>query len=193
MKKRRLNNYLYYFGIALILIGLVLWIKTLYDKNKVLEEENNIIENYIEETTIVNNEEIIDNNETSNIIENETNIERKDIGDKDILFVLEIPDIDLKKGVYYIDSKYNNVKYNIQILEESSVPDVELGNVILASHNGNSKVSFFRKLYKLSVGDEIYIYYNGIKYIYKLDSVYDIDKDGYLNYEEFKDMMLLKY
>ena len=178
MQKRKANNYIFYLGIALILIGSVIGLKTVFDKNKVLEEENVIVNNYINETTIVNNEEIINDNNTSNDIEIKANIERKDIGDEDILFVLEIPDIDLKKGIYYIDSKYNNVKYNVQILEGSSVPDVENGNVMLASHNGNSKVSFFKKLYKLDIGDKIYIYYNGIKYIYKLDRVYDIDKDG---------------
>ena len=35
------------------------------------------------------------------------------------------------------------ISKNIQILKESDMPNVTNGNLLLAGHNGNSKVSFF--------------------------------------------------
>ena len=92
--------------------------------------------------------------------------------------ILEIPSIDLKRGIVDYNSRYNNVKYNIQIIKHSQMPNVENSNLILAGHDGTSGVSFFRNLYKLKEDSLIYIYYDGIKYIYKLNNSYDTDKDG---------------
>ena len=36
----------------------------------------------------------------------------------------------------------------------------------------------FNNLYKLENGDRVYIYYNGIKYVYELVNKYDEVKDG---------------
>lgn len=98
--------------------------------------------------------------------------------DYDYIAILEINSINLQRGLVSPDSKYNNVKYNIQIINESTMPDVANGNFILASHNGNSNVSFFNNLYKLKNNDEIVVYYNGIKYIYEYSYSYEVDKTG---------------
>lgn len=92
--------------------------------------------------------------------------------------VLEIPKIKLKKGLYNIDSKLNNVDKNIEILHESDMPDIPNGNLILASHSGNSSISYFKNLTKLEINDKIIIYYNNEKYIYKLVNIYEVDKKG---------------
>lgn len=93
--------------------------------------------------------------------------------------VLKIPKIDLEKGLASKDSYWNNVNRNIQILSESDMPDVENGNVILASHSGNGKVSYFRKLNKLQNDDIVSIFYNGKEYKYKMVNSYEIEKNGY--------------
>lgn len=93
--------------------------------------------------------------------------------------VLKIPKIDLEKGLATKDSYWNNVNRNIQILSESDMPDVENGNVILASHSGNGKVSYFRKLNKLQNDDIVSIFYNGKEYKYKMVNSYEIEKNGY--------------
>lgn len=93
--------------------------------------------------------------------------------------VLKIPKIDLEKGLASKDSYWNNVNRNIQILSESDMPDVENGNVILASHSGNGKVSYFRKLNKLQNDDIVSIFYNGKEYKYKIVNSYEIAKNGY--------------
>lgn len=84
----------------------------------------------------------------------------------------------MKRGLVSFDSKYNNVKYNIQIIEHSNMPNIEKSNLILASHNGTSGVSFFNKLDRMSDNCKINVYYNGIKYIYSLSNHYEVDKDG---------------
>ena len=101
--------------------------------------------------------------------------------------IIEIPKIDLKMGLVGKNSNDNNVDKNIQILDGSEFPNKINTNLILASHSGTSKVSFFNDLYKLSIGDTIYIYYNDYKYIYKLDNIYEIKKTGAVDIIRNKD------
>jgi len=92
--------------------------------------------------------------------------------------ILEIPKINLKQGFLDINSKYNHVDYNIAVIQTSTYPDVDKGNFILASHSGNSYISYFKHLYKLGVGDQAYIYYNDIKYTYEIVNIYNVEKTG---------------
>ena len=91
---------------------------------------------------------------------------------------ISISKINLKKELYSVNSKLNNVNKNIEILKGSDMPDIENGNFILASHSGNSPISYFRNLYKLDIGDEIVIYYNNYKYVYTVDKKYEVVKTG---------------
>ena len=93
-------------------------------------------------------------------------------------FVIEIPKIGLKRGFYSMNSKYNKIKYGIEIIKGSSLPNAVNGNFILASHEGTSSISYFDKLRNLSIGDSIYIYYKGIRYEYLLNNYYEIEKNG---------------
>lgn len=95
--------------------------------------------------------------------------------------VLEIPEISLKKGIYSMDSKYNKVSRNVAILSPSNYPDVKGGNFVLAAHSGNGYLSFFKNLYKLSTGSYAYVYYNNIKYTYKINFIYKQQKTGTIN------------
>lgn len=92
--------------------------------------------------------------------------------------VIKIPKIGLEKGLANKGSYYNNVNRNIEILNESDMPDVDKGNVILASHSGNSQVSYFRKLNRLQNDDIVSIFYNGKEYKYKMVNSYEVEKDG---------------
>ena len=95
--------------------------------------------------------------------------------------ILEIPAIKLKRGFYNYDNKANNVNKNIMLLKESTFPTEDNSNIILASHSGNSKISYFKNLNKLELNSELYIYYQDIKYIYELIDIYKVDKTGYIN------------
>ena len=96
----------------------------------------------------------------------------------DYLAVLKIPKISLKRYLYDVNSKQNDVDKNIEILKSSDMPDVKGGNLILAGHNGNTSVGHFKNLHKLVLNDEIIIYYNGNKYVYKVSKIYDVLKTG---------------
>ena len=95
--------------------------------------------------------------------------------------VLEIPEISLKKGIYSLGSRYNTVSRNVAILSPSDYPDVKGGNFVLAAHSGNGYLSFFKNLYKLNTGSMAYIYYNNIKYSYKITYIYKQAKTGTIN------------
>lgn len=95
--------------------------------------------------------------------------------------VLEIPEIDLQKGIYALGSRYNTVSRNVSILSPSDYPDVAGGNFVLAAHSGNGYLSFFRNLYKLSTGSYAYIHYNNVKYTYQITYIYTQPKTGTIN------------
>ena len=60
-------------------------------------------------------------------------------------------------------------------------PDNPNSNLILASHNGTSNVSFFKDLEKIDIGSKVYIYYQGYKYIYEISNYYTVKKTGKVN------------
>lgn len=91
--------------------------------------------------------------------------------------VIEIPKINLKRGVVNNTKGFKSISYAISVDNNSNYPN-ENGNFILYSHSGNSSISFFDKLYRLESNDDIYVYYDGIKYHYKIIKKYDIKKTG---------------
>lgn len=161
--------------IVSIIIGIILLVTVivfnLYNysssKKEVIIEGNKIEEFFVEETK-----------EEPQMTEINPVTESKRQNTTNYSMIVEIPNIGLKKGLCSIGQECNAVSKNIQILKESDMPNVTNGNLLLAGHNGNSKVSFFNKLDKLKVNDSIYIYYNGTKYEYKLSNYYDIKKTG---------------
>ncbi len=94
------------------------------------------------------------------------------------LGILEIPKIRLKRGFYGVDSRYNNIKYNVAMVEGTDLPDVPQGNLILMAHSGDSYISFFAYLYKLEIGDDCYVTYNGGSYHYQIVNIYEVVKNG---------------
>ena len=91
---------------------------------------------------------------------------------------IEISKIKLKRGFLDISSPYNNVDRNVTVIQQSSFPNVEHGNLILAAHSGNCSICYFDKLYKLSIGDKALVYYKNYRYSYKLVDVYNVPKTG---------------
>ena len=92
--------------------------------------------------------------------------------------VLEIPKINIKRGFLNIKDKGNNVNKNLQVIKGSDMPNVKNGNLIIAAHSGNSYISYFKNLHKLSNDDVAYVYFNNIKYTYKVAGKYDVEKTG---------------
>ena len=168
-KENRHNDLIKCIGLFLLVCGAFMFIYNQTMKTRLNEENNLKIEEFLENET---NEEIV----VEEDIKEETNT--SNVSSYDYIAVLEIPSINLKRGLVDPSSKYNNVNYNIQIINKSTMPDVVNGNLVLAGHNGASYVSFFRNLDKLNINDKIYIYYGGYKYEYSLSKIYDTPKDG---------------
>lgn len=171
MKKTTRENkksFLTLIGIFLVLLAIFLVVYSRYIEKKNLSVSEELTEQYIDTTSIIEKE-----NETN------TNSDVEEVVEKyDYIAVLEISSINLKRGLVAYDSKYNSVKYNIQILDNSDMPDVENGNLILAAHNGTSSVSFFNNISSLKIDDKINVYYKGYKYTYKYNNSYEVDKNG---------------
>lgn len=104
--------------------------------------------------------------------------EEKKTSNYNYIGVLEIPKINIKRGFLNIKDKGNNVNKNLQVIKGSDMPNVKNGNLIIAAHSGNSYISYFKNLHKLSNGDVAYVYFNNIKYTYKVAGKYDAEKNG---------------
>ena len=167
MIRHKKSNKLFIISIINLVIGI-----TLFTYNSVYDYylnnlDKNKVDNYINDSKIKVNIVSIDN---ENTINNE--------GVNNYLGVISIPKINLEQGFYDIDNPMNNVDKNIELISNSNMPDVENGTLILAAHSGNDRVSYFNKLYKLNIDDEIEIIYNKSKYLYKLIDIYEVEKTG---------------
>lgn len=104
---------------------------------------------------------------------------------------IEIDTINLKRGFLDINSPYNNVSRNVTVIQQSSFPNVDKGNLILAAHSGNCSICYFDKLYKLSIGDKAVVYYKNYKYSYKLKNIYNVPKTGEVEIKRDPDKTVL--
>ncbi len=179
-------------SLVLILVGFVILLTPYKQekKNKAFEEmaltllETNTEEEveYLDES---DDTEIIDEEEKKDEEQPEENVEQKPNNQntqpsESYIGTIRIPKINLAKGFYDKNSKNNTVQKNVMILSKSSYPDEELGNVMLAAHNGTSYRAYFKRLSDLSIGDSAYIKYKNIEYEYKLVNVYTQPKTGSL-------------
>lgn len=171
-KKKKNKSQLYLIGSLLLLIGISILSFRFFIYYKEVKLEKNILNEFYEEQEVIK-ENIDDLNEDSQVEINEEIIDTTNY-----VAVLKIPKINLEKGLVSKESIDNNVEKNIQILNESSMPDKENGNVILAGHNGNGSTSYFRNIHKLKLDDEVSIYYNGHEYKYKVMNSYKVKKTG---------------
>ncbi|MBO5138401.1 MAG: sortase [Bacilli bacterium] len=132
-------------------------------------------------------------NEESNSNENPTEENKSSISSNSnsafqYIGYLEIPKINLKKGFVDKDSKDNDVERNLYIATNSSYPDVDKGNFIIAAHSGTGWKAFFNNLYKLSKNDQVIVTYNNKRYTYNIVNIYKQNKTGkiaiYRNYDK---------
>lgn len=172
MQKKKIckNNIIFILGLLIVIICIIIIFFSIVKKQKLVAKENKGIEMFFEKQ-IVNDNKIdeleVDDNNSKNISQN-----------FEYIAVLEIPKINLKRGLVDIDSIYNSIDYNIQILKESTMPNIDNSNLILVAHSGNSNVSFFKNLDKLEILDNVYLYYNNTVYQYEIYDKYEIEKIG---------------
>ena len=77
------------------------------------------------------------------------------------------------------------------MLFRSDMPNVDNGNFILFAHNGNSRVSYFRNIHRLKNNDEIYIYYNNVKYTYRIIKNYEVAMTDSTPLNKMKDKSII--
>ena len=154
------------------------------DMNKAYYDQNIDISASLEEINNNNQEDISNNDETNDSSNQEPIVEpdNKKNNNQNVenyIAYLRIPKIELNRGFYNTTSTLNNVNKNIYVHPASTFPnDVSGNNLILASHSGSSSISYFKKLYKLELEDDVYLEYNGKTYHYKIKNIYTVLKDG---------------
>lgn len=182
-EKIKINNKII-IGCFLAIIGLtIIFCNSLYnkiEKKEVKDKINNFIEEQSDATKKIQ----------ENINENDNNKKTEKERGENFIAVIEIPKINLRNGIYEKSSTLNNVDKNVQILMESSFPDENNGNVILAAHSGSGKTAYFKNLVKLKKGDDVNIYYNNSLYSYKVEEIYEVDKTGKIELEDHSSSVL---
>ena len=182
MKKRKTENRklsrVFIIGSLFILLGIILISLKFFSNCYLDKQEDKAIQEYLDykpDTTVK-----VDNSTT-------TIKEEKETVTYNYIAVLEIPKINLKRGLFPINDKNNNVDKNVEILKNSDMPNVTNGTLALAGRSGNSRIAYFHKLYKLKENDQVYIYYQNEKYIYQVSKIERQDKDGTISFTKTKD------
>ena len=167
--KNKRYSIIIYMGIFLFFLGSTYLIYNHYDKIKKSNQDQEMVEEFFEE-------------ESEEVVEEQPQQEEQPIQEEVVvnyMAVLEIPKINLKRGLFDKNSYNNNVNRNIYMLKETTLPDEQVNShIILAAHSGNSYISYFRNLTKLDMKDKVIFYYKGIKYIYEVSNRYEIEKTG---------------
>ena len=175
MKKRKIKNRklsrVFIIGSLFILLGITLISLKVFSNYYFIQEYLD----YKPDTTVK-----VDNSTT-------TIKEEKETVTYNYIAVLDIPKINLKRGLFPINDKNNNVDKNVEILQNSDMPNITNGTLALAGHSGNSRIAYFHKLYKLKENDQVYIYYQNVKYIYQVSKIERQDKDGTISFTKTKD------
>ena len=167
--KNKRYSILIMIGVFFIFLGSSYLIYNQYNNEKQDSINDGLIEDYFKVE-----DEIIETPQKE--IEEEKPVPKEKI---DYIAVLEIPKIKLKRGIVDKNSSYNNVNRNIYTLKETTMPDEEdNSHIMLASHSGNSYISYFKNLNKLNLNDKVYFFYKSNKYVYKVIKKYEVEKTG---------------
>lgn len=105
-------------------------------------------------------------------------------------FILSIPSINLEEKVYEYNSNNNDVNKGIYLAKDYNFSNMK-GSLILASHSGNSKISYFKNLNYLSNNDIVIIKKNDTTYYYKIIDNYKIEKNGSFKYKNLDNHIYL--
>ena len=95
-----------------------------------------------------------------------------------IVATIEIPKISLAYHLYDKNDERSNLDEGLIFLKTSATPDELGGNVIIAGHNGGKKEVYFKNLYKVKIGDIIYLTYHKKSYRYEITNIYTVPKTG---------------
>ena len=182
IKLRKNKSRFLLIGSFLILIGICTYMYKYYNNYRYEKADEDRVLEFFDKSddTIVSSEEV-----KEEVKEESTTSNYSYTG------VLEIPSISFKRGFLKPDDINNNLNKNIEVLQNSDMPNVENGLLAIAGHSGTGRIAFFKKLHKLKVADPIYIYYENIKYKYEVVSIYEVEKNGIINVARIKEHFTL--
>ena len=174
------NKFIIFLGVTLFVSGILLFASNYF--NEKIDNAYSYMNNLLfesSESEIVEIEEEVDNlDEDTSSFQEKVEEEWVDPYLQYYIGTIEIPKINLNKGFTAIDSPYNTVNKNVEVVKGSTYPDVLNGNFILAAHSGSSYLAYFKNLYKLNIGDEAIVTYQNKKYTYKIVNIYEQEKTG---------------
>ncbi len=184
-KKKRISpNVVAVIGALIITLGGFFLFYNYIESKKIMAYDYMVNVFYKENEKITEYEEEIEGEQS----EEETEQKQQEEVTNDYIGYLHIPKINFSKGFLDVKAPDNDVEKNILVVDGSSYPDVDKGNLIIAGHSGTGWKAFFNDLYKLDVGDEAYIEYKNKKYTYKFTKIYKQEKVGtiaiYRNYKK---------
>jgi len=104
---------------------------------------------------------------------------------------LIINKLNLHEGFYNINNPLNNIDYGLQVLSPSIMPNKANSIVFIASHSGDSKISYFKYLYELKNDDLVILNYKDKDYYYKVIKKEIIEKNGVLDIKSFPSNSLI--
>ena len=174
------------FGISFIIIGILLIGVYQYRISRENKLDDEAVDIYFEKQ-----QEVVEDISNEEIKEEKEESKESSEPLYEYIGVLEIPSINFKRGFLDINDKNNTVSKNIQVLNGSEYPDVVNGNFMIAGHSGSGRIAFFKNLYKLSKGEESYIYYKNKKYIYKMIESYEVQKTGIVPIKNYSNKTIL--
>lgn len=176
------NKILFVFIILLVIISSICVFKII-ENNQNSKEEEKLITSFFD----LNKELPKDTNSNESKKEESARICKQE----EYAGVLQIPSINLQRGFYNKYSKKNTVNIGLEVISESQMPNIENSELVIAGHSGNGYLAFFQELNKVEKGSLIYIFYEGIKYTYKLEKTTITDKDGEISVEKDVDSQTL--
>ncbi len=146
------RKYIKYISIALIITGVGIMSKVIYDKYT-FKERQKIIMQSLDKPSEVQKEAI-------RTVEGEYKVKP--------LAILEIPSIEVKAGVVEGQSMYD-MFFGVGHDTQSPFPKMEgnTGNLVLAAHDAG-KAPIFKNLSKVSIGSNVIFKYKGDVYTYKI-------------------------
>ena len=150
------------------IIFICLLVNIFFDINKVKYKENNL--NIAKEKVVIN--------KNINKFEEKKKI-NKMIKNKYWGYI-EIPKLKIYYGFYSLNDQKNQIKNGIEVMSGSSLPSINGSNIVLVAHSGIAYNVLFDRLDVLGIEDEVNLYFNNIKYIYKVKRILKKDKKDIL-------------
>ena len=151
------------------IIFICLLVNIFFDINKVKYKENNL--NIAKEKVVINKNinKFEEKKKTNKMIKNK------------YWGYIEIPKLKIYYGFYSLNDQKNQIKNGIEVMSGSSLPSINGSNIVLVAHSGIAYNVLFDRLDVLGLEDEVNLYFNNIKYIYKVKRILKKDKKDILS------------